>query len=116
MALAKLRIHTESTLQLLETSTRLLGEQMRRFLDKVYAHIDTRELPREEAARVRRKMAMLAKNPTTTSEASGTSSGKMRRKLNLNTYKYHSLGDYATTIRRFGTTDSYSTQLVSNLF
>jgi hypothetical protein len=33
--------------------------------------------------------------------------------LNLNTYTYHSLGDYATTILDFGTTDSYSTQPVS---
>lgn len=34
--------------------------------------------------------------------------------FNLNTYKLHSLGDYADTIRQYGTTDSYSTQLVSN--
>lgn len=33
--------------------------------------------------------------------------------FNLNTYKLHSLGDYADTIRQYGTTDSYSTQLVS---
>ena len=33
--------------------------------------------------------------------------------FNLNTYKLHSLGDYVETIRRYGTTDSYSTQLVS---
>ncbi|KAH7918173.1 hypothetical protein BV22DRAFT_1025018, partial [Leucogyrophana mollusca] len=30
--------------------------------------------------------------------------------LNLQTYKYHALGDYPNTIRRFGTTDSYTTQ------
>ena len=33
--------------------------------------------------------------------------------LNLNTYKLHSLGDYPDTIKQYGTTDSYSTQLVS---
>jgi hypothetical protein len=33
--------------------------------------------------------------------------------LSLNTYTYHALGDYAATIRQFGTTDSYSTQPVS---
>ncbi|KAJ3768539.1 hypothetical protein FB446DRAFT_608422, partial [Lentinula raphanica] len=32
--------------------------------------------------------------------------------FNLNTYKFHALGDYPWTIRTFGTTDSYSTQLV----
>ena len=36
------------------------------------------------------------------------------KKLNVNTYKVHSLGDYARTIRRVGTTDSYSTVIVSN--
>ena len=29
------------------------------------------------------------------------------------TYKYHALGNYVDNIRRFGTTDSYSTQPVS---
>jgi hypothetical protein len=33
--------------------------------------------------------------------------------LNLNTYKFHSLGDYASTIRMYGTTDSYTTEVVS---
>ena len=32
--------------------------------------------------------------------------------LNLSTYKWHSLGDYASTIRRYGTTDNYSMQTV----
>lgn len=33
--------------------------------------------------------------------------------LSLCTYKLHALGDYVRTIRLFGTTDSYSTQIVS---
>ena len=32
--------------------------------------------------------------------------------FNLDTYKYHSLGDYAEHIRQYGTTDSYSTEPV----
>jgi len=32
--------------------------------------------------------------------------------LNLNTYKFHALGDYTSTIRQYGTTDSYSTEAV----
>jgi len=35
--------------------------------------------------------------------------------LNLNTYKIHALGDYVNTIRNYGTTDSYSTELVCAL-
>jgi hypothetical protein len=32
--------------------------------------------------------------------------------FNLDTYKYHSLGDYVEHIRQYGTTDSYSTEPV----
>jgi hypothetical protein len=41
------------------------------------------------------------------------SSARKPKYLNLNTYTYHALGDYAKTIQHFGTTDSYSTQPVS---
>ena len=34
--------------------------------------------------------------------------------LNVFTVKFHFLGDYVRHIRLFGTTDSYSTQLVSS--
>lgn len=48
-----------------------------------------------------------------TSKAKST--GKLHKTLNLNTYKDHALGDYVETIRRFGTTDSYSTESVSQI-
>jgi hypothetical protein len=32
--------------------------------------------------------------------------------FNLQTYKFHALGDYTNHIRRFGTTDSYTTEIV----
>jgi len=38
--------------------------------------------------------------------------GSREKTFNLNTYKFHALGDYAATIRQFGTTDSYSTEMV----
>jgi hypothetical protein len=41
------------------------------------------------------------------------SSERQPKELSLSTYKLHALGDYVHTIRRFGTTDSYSTQPVS---
>jgi hypothetical protein len=37
---------------------------------------------------------------------------RLRKSFNLATYKYHALANYAHTIRRFGTTDSYSTERV----
>jgi hypothetical protein len=48
-----------------------------------------------------------------TAETEKSNDGKRRPKtLNLNTYKFHALGDYVNTIRKFGTTDSYSTEPV----
>jgi len=43
------------------------------------------------------------------------SGARLPKKLNLRTYKFHSLSDYHYTIQRFGTIDSYSTQPVSLL-
>ena len=113
MAFAKLQLHTETTLLQFESSTALLGREMRRFKDVVCSKYPTIELPREEAARRRRNAASAAagqplKEPRT--------SGKLSRSLNLNTYKFHALGDYPATIRHFGTTDSYSTQVVHSKF
>jgi hypothetical protein len=97
-ALAKLRMHTDSTLDLLDAVTREFGRLMRQFRDKTSDEFDTREVPHE-----------------TGMQRGGTRSSK-KKKLNLNTYKFHSLGDYVATIRLFGTTDSYSTQVVGSIF
>ena len=40
------------------------------------------------------------------------STGQQAKSLSLSTIKYHFLGDYVQHIRLWGTTDSYSTQLV----
>jgi hypothetical protein len=42
--------------------------------------------------------------------------GRKKKGVNLQTYKFHSLGDYAQFIRLFGGTDSFSTQTVSQLY
>jgi len=65
-------------------------------------------------AHVKRAAAQAAKSGgglATSGPASTTIKSKM---LNLSTYKLHALGDYVNTIRHFGTTDSYSTQTVSD--
>ncbi|KAG6913738.1 hypothetical protein DXG01_004665, partial [Tephrocybe rancida] len=41
------------------------------------------------------------------------SARRKEKKFSLSTYKFHSMGDYTSTIRYFGTTDSYSTEIVS---
>ena len=52
-ALAKLRIHSESTLCHLESQTKVLGQQMRAFRDVTKDKLNTVELPGEAAARRR---------------------------------------------------------------
>lgn len=49
-AFAKLRLHTESTVSALETSTTRLGTALRKFHSTTCAEFVTQDLPSEEAA------------------------------------------------------------------
>ncbi|KAG6903622.1 hypothetical protein DXG01_016205, partial [Tephrocybe rancida] len=129
--LAKLRLHTDHTLKLLDEETVRLGQTFRHFVQQTCSKFNTRELPREAAARVRKHQSSSAKGapaaansavppaaPTASltgvSTAAGTErnlTGRRPKTLNLNTYKFHSIGDVAGCIRRYGTTDSYSTEI-----
>lgn len=171
-ALAKLRMHTDQTLALLDEATSLLGVKFRRFVNHTCGKFNTRELQREANARARRaakksstssaprsrpvELATAAQaatpehdhSPPTASaflpgiqqSTAGSSTGLPRevgagsvafsppataghaglgpattgraKTFNLDTYKYHSLGDYTEHIRQYGTTDSYSTEPV----
>ena len=108
-ALAKLRMHTDTTLDILSDVTESLGSSLREFEEKTCSLFETRELERERASRQRRREKIMASGGA--GPAPGDNARKPKR-LNLNTYKVHALGDYASTIRHFGTTDSYSTQSV----
>ena len=110
-ALAKLRLHTETTLSILERFTETFGAATRRFA-AACDDIDTRELPNEEAARGRREVNLAAKGKKSTKKVSGIVTGSKQKKLNLSTFKYHHLGHYPWAIRRCGTTDNYTTQTV----
>lgn len=129
-ALAKLRMHTDTTLTLLDKLTIEFGKLMRQFRDFTCTEFETTELPRETAARARREAASAAfANPHPPTESSETpplaatsvpavvpatmsKSRSKKKALNLLTVKFHFLGDYVRHIRQYGTTDSYSTQLV----
>ena len=133
--LAKLRQHTDLSLNILESVTVQLGESLRNFQEKTCSAFDTKALKREKATGERQagatsstqtrkgksvkksgKTAERTGTATATSKPS-TSKGRIFFFLNLNTYKDHSLGDYVETIRQYGTTDSYSTESVgSSLF
>lgn len=111
---AKLRLHTDTSLDDFRTHTTTLGISVRKFIKEVCSQYDTTELPNELAARGRR-VAALAN--TRRSDTLGSSQPRRRltsarKKLNLSTYKYHALGDYPNLIARFGTTDNASTQTV----
>ena len=64
------------------------------------------------AARVRQLIRTTKKKAAAASATGGIY--KSVKAFNLFTYKHHALGDYQWTIPRFGTTDSYSTQIVSD--
>jgi len=166
-ACAKLRLHTSSTLQKLKNTTKALGKQIRYWVKKTCSAFETRNLPKEESARHRRRAAAvsqpnlstkgkstasapkrgttkrrgrgrgrpagplkgrsaagLSKAPTSKEKKSSHALGKgeneapvskLRKIFNLCTYKLHALGDYVAAIARYGTTDNYSTQVVSHL-
>jgi hypothetical protein len=109
-ALAKMRLHSDETLALLEKSLRRLGAQLRKFSKITCSAFRTFELPGETAARHRNK------NHTSESQPSMKAAGPRPKLFNLFTYKMHALGDYMQSIKVFGTTDSYTTQVVSTLF
>ena len=117
-ALAKLRLHTESTVIALENSITRLGIALRKFQSTICAEFETQDLPSEEAARGRRKAAKVKVKPPMPSKEKGKEKKKgkatksTRRTFNFSCYKPHSLGDYAKTIRLLGTSDGYSTQIV----
>lgn len=112
-ALAKLRQHTDMSLDILESTTKDLGQRLRDFESATCSAFKTRELKREAEARQRRQTKVAASTPGITDQKNIT---HKRIIFNLNTYKNHSLGDYVRTIRMYGTTDSYSTEPVSSFY
>lgn len=75
--------------------------------------------PQPPATRKRKRSTKSTRQSSNTNIAASTLSDRLTRlkkSLNLNTYKNHSLGDYTETIRRYGTTDSYSTEAVNIIF
>jgi len=119
-ALAKLRMHTDDSAGIFDHCTTHLGTHFRKFVNNTCPAFETYELKREFEARKRRgsKKAGASKGasdlvpepPVATSDE-----GSRQKKFSLKTYKFHALGDYVETIRKYGTTDSYSTEPVSSL-
>lgn len=105
-SLAKLRMHTDSTLLLLDDATTCLGSALRHFASSVSSNFPTKETPTEYAKRQR---------AATTSGSTVSNQGRQPKGFNLHTIKLHSLGDYMSTIRHVGSTDNYTTATVGVL-
>ena len=111
-ALAKLRLHSNDSLALLDEALKKLGAQIRRFQEGTCEIFKTYELPSEAAARQRCQQGQAESGR----QVKPTPSTARLKKFNILTYKFHALGDYTRTIRMFRTTDSYTTQIVSRLY
>ena len=114
--LAKLHMHTDDTLGLMELVTVMLGNHLCTFTSETCTAFSTKELCHKAEARTRcQSRETLLKQGTPSSRENNTQAPAARRvkTLNLQTYKLHALGDYTELIRTYGMTDSYSTQPVS---
>lgn len=107
-ALAKLHQHSDTTLRLLDKLTADLGRVVRQYATQT-AGSNMVELPTEAAARKQRSIKQ--------AQAAGTESkapsAAQPRPFNINTFKLHNLGNYTHDIKMFGTTDSFTTAIVS---
>jgi hypothetical protein len=112
LSLAKLRLHTDTTLALLEDATKRLGKQLRDFTDNIAPEYPTTESKTERNRRDRRtaKAASSSNALAPMLNIAPVPPHALKKVTwNLNRIKFHMLGHYTETIRRFGTTDSYST-------
>ena len=113
-AFAKLRMHSTSMLNVFDGVTKSLGQLLRHFNDHISPQYHTCETPSELKKRATRNASEAAKKkaqrPANLKDAEKVAPTKQN--FNLAAYKPHVLGHYSSWIRRFGTTDSYSTQTV----
>lgn len=109
-ALVKLRMHSETTLTFLDGTFKRLSRQLHKFRDITCAAFTTMELPKETAARERK--AVREGSGADNVDAGRLGGGRKGKKFNMNTYKFHAMGDYLQSIRLFGTIDSYTSQIV----
>ncbi len=104
---AKFRIHSDFSLNRLETHTTNLGKDLRTFQNKVCLKYATKELQKEVNARQKRRAKANAKK---VDKGKGKEKAKNKsekpdvprgKKFNLCTYKTHPIGYYPHFIRMF---------------
>lgn len=110
---AKLRLHTDSTVASLRVVTVNLGHLLRRFSMETANEFSTVALPSEEAVAARKYTNALTRAAKAKEAPPAPPESGKQKRFNMNTAKLNFLGDYVDSIPQFGTTDSYSTQVVS---
>ncbi|KAF8871117.1 hypothetical protein BD779DRAFT_1454508 [Infundibulicybe gibba] len=111
-SMAKLRMHTDTSLRVFRQLTTNLGAALRYFADETCQHFQTFETDKEYQARSRAIPLATPEHPPCIPDAVLPASGKRPKKFNISTPKAHFFPDYADQIGRFGTTDSLSTKVV----
>lgn len=117
-SLAKLRMHTDSSLKVFKHVTIAFGKAMRYFAEETCKQFNTVETASEYAARSRASARRASKKQGTVPggpvqpDSSASAAGKHPKQFSLFTSKWHALGDYIKQIKLFGTTDSFTTAIV----
>ncbi|KIJ65337.1 hypothetical protein HYDPIDRAFT_28047, partial [Hydnomerulius pinastri MD-312] len=111
--LAKLWMHTDETLQVMDGVTQALGNAIRAFAADTCPEFATKELKCKAKCRQRRKNRSQSSTTSSSACLNPGHVGRQPKSFNLQTYKLHALGDYVSSIRTYGTTDSYSMQPVN---
>jgi hypothetical protein len=108
-AFAKLRLHTDNSLNVFRGLTTAFTLQIQHFANKVCPKFDTVQTPSECAAII---CAKAAKVKNKNAQASSQGMKRIAKCFNINTPKFHSIIHYSDNIAKYGMTDSYSTQIV----
>lgn len=104
-ALAKLRLHTEVTVEVFRAATTHMYAAVRRFARTTCETHVTHELKKESDARARRQGAKLGSKPVKTK-------ARIVKYNGWKTYKYHCLGDHPDYVELAGPLETTSAQTV----
>ncbi|KAG1835091.1 hypothetical protein EV424DRAFT_1309316, partial [Suillus variegatus] len=114
--LAKLRMHSDWTLEIMDQVTSTVSQQFRDFKATVCLAYAMHELCQEVKARSqcsKHKSNMLEQGVVVVESQTSTKNAQCTKTFNFQTYKFHALGDYVSTICQYGTSDLYSSKPVS---
>ena len=100
-SLAKLHMHTDQTLDILDSVTVAVGEEFWEFNNTTCPHLQTCELPRKRDACkqcLAKKLRVGPSQAIRSDIASSNTDVPLLKTLSIDTYKHHSLGDYPKII------------------